>query len=421
MKKVLVELFICTLFASFFIFYKFNQIPNKLSLDEVEFTKLALSLKNSSYVPYSQIATGHATLYFYIILFSFKLFGVNNFALRFPAGFFGIANVILFYFISRLIFFCQNKNLKKSFASFVPFLLTALFASLRWNFTFARFSFEATFLLFLELSSMLALLIFWKNNKTRFLVISAIFAGLAFHSYYPGRIFFFLPIFALFFHSPVKTRIVSILLFLGVFSIIILPLVVYLIRGEDIRFQQQFFFADRTLSVPKKVAYFAINTIKLSLMFTLTGDLNGRHNYPGKPILNPIISSLFLFGFFIALFNIKNFYTQFFLVYLLLSLIPATLTYPWENPNLLRSFTSIIPVMYFIGYALVNFLDSARMTKINLLLVLIVIIGICAISVIYEQRTYFTYQMVVFRQAFEYPGTIKRILSLKLWEKTHFY
>lgn len=421
MKKVLVELFILILFAGFFIFYKFNQIPSKISLDEIEFSRLALSLQNSPYSSYSQMATGHATLYFYLILASFKLFGINNFALRFPAAFFGIVNVIVFYFIARIIFLPSNKIRQKLLVSVVPFLLTAIFASLRWNFTFARFSFEATFLTFLELSSILSLLIFWKNKKVRFLIISAISAGLAFHSYYPGRIFFLLPIFGILFHQSVKARISNLILYFGVFAIIILPLVVYLAQSKDIRFQQQFFFADHTLSAPKKVAYFAINTLKLAFMFTLTGDLNGRHNYPGKPILNPLVSSLFIFGFIMALFNIKNFYNQFFLIYLLLSLIPAALTYPAENPNLLRSFTSIVPMVYGIGYALVHFLGMAIEKKRNTLLVLAVIIGIFAVSVMYEQKTYFVYQKVVFRQAFEYPGSLERILSLKLWEKTHFY
>src|SRR3990167_7085285 len=104
MKKITIELFILLFISVFVIFFQFNQIPKKLSWDEVEFTRLALSLDGKSYTPYSELATGHSTLYFYIILASFKIFGLNNFALRFPSALFGVINVLIFYFISRIIF-----------------------------------------------------------------------------------------------------------------------------------------------------------------------------------------------------------------------------------------------------------------------------------------------------------------------------
>src|SRR3989344_6264012 len=104
MRKVIIEILILLFVSSFVVFFQFNQIPKKLSWDEVEFARLAISLENKPYTPYSQLATGHSTLYFYILLASITIFGLSNFALRFPSALFGITNIILFYFISRIVF-----------------------------------------------------------------------------------------------------------------------------------------------------------------------------------------------------------------------------------------------------------------------------------------------------------------------------
>ena len=143
--KKFVGLIVVILLSASIIFFQFNKVPQNLSFDEVEFGRLAKSLEGTPYQPYSNLATGHPTLYFYIIFFSFKVFGVNNFGLRFPSALFGILSVLFFYLIIKKIFNKQGP---------LFFVLSALiFLSSRWFFNFARFSFEATLLLFLELAS----------------------------------------------------------------------------------------------------------------------------------------------------------------------------------------------------------------------------------------------------------------------------
>ena len=209
MKKTATAAFILLLVSIIIIFFQFNKVPKKLAWDEVEFARLALSLKNQTYTPYSQLATGHSTLYFYILLASINIFGLTNFALRFPSALFGILNIMIFYLISRIVFakisyfpdhFLKHKSLIL-IKSLIPFFLSLILISSRWYFNFARFSFEATFLLFLELSAIYFFIkfissSFWQaervqNRSVISLVFSAVFSGLAFLSYYPGRIFFF--------------------------------------------------------------------------------------------------------------------------------------------------------------------------------------------------------------------------------------
>ena len=46
-----------------------------------------------------------------------------------------------------------------------------------------------------------------------------------------------------------------------------------------------------------------------------------------------------------------------FLLYFLLSIFPALMTYPWENPNMLRTYTSLPAIVYFVGLAILFFIN----------------------------------------------------------------
>ncbi len=391
-KKITQYLPLIILFviALLMIFFKFNQIPKNLNYDEIDFAKLALSLKQKPFMIYSSLATGHTTLYFYIILTAFKLFGINNFALRFPSAIFGVLNVMIFFLIFKSIF---NKQ------KYLPFFLSLVFLTSHWYLNFTRFSFEATFLLLLELISVYLLL-------QQRLVLSGIFAGLAFNSYMPGRIFFLLPLFFLFIKTLKLNYFKKIFLFIIPFIITILPLTIYLMTHKDIRFSQQFFIQNKKLTTAKKVDYLLSNIKSTVLMFNFRGDMNGRHNYPGKPALNPILMIFFVFGLLICLKNIKSFYNQLFLFYFLISLIPTLFTNPIENPNMLRTFTAVPAVVYFVGLTV-----SIILAKYKSLIISLIIFFLFSLSSLYELRTYFLFQSRVARNSFEIKCPIEKLVN----------
>lgn len=391
----LLPLIIIFSFSSFFIFFQFNKIPKNISYDEIEFAQLALSLDHRPYTPYSPIAFGHSTLYFYIILLSFKIFGVNNFALRLPAAIFGIANVIIFYLILKIIY-KKNKILNSQFL----ILNSLILLTSRWYLNFTRFSFESTFLLFLELVSIYYLLRSIDKSNWWYLIICGIFSGLAFNSYTSGRIFFFLPLILL------VIKKVQIKAFLIPFLIIVLPLSLYLVQKKDLRVEQQLFLTNKKLNYKTKTEYLFRNLKSTILMFNLHGDMNGRHNYPGKPALNPILGIFFTIGLVIGLKNIKLFHNQFFLVYLLISLVPTLLTNPVENPNMLRSFTAIPSIIYFIGVGILEILKKSKS-----FIIFVVITFFITVSSIYELRTYFNYQSRVMKNSFEIKCPIETIIK----------
>ncbi len=413
-RELFITLLIIFLLSVFVVFFRFNAIPKNLTFDEIEFSKLALSLDGKAYVPYSPLATGHATLYFYILLASMKLFGISSFALRLPAALFGVITPLVLFFVLR-------KSIRKTFPHHSPLLQEILpiagaflFATNRWYFNFARFSFEATFLLFLELISLYFVLKYSDHHQKKWLVYSAIFAGLAYNSYQPGRFFFAIPLLLIFltilerkqnrldFSFFTKQTAHSFLSFLVPFFIVILPLSLYLSSHQDIRMYQLFYPANTDMSVQEKGQFFLRNVSSSVGMFSIRGDVNGRHNYPNKPALNPIVSILFILGLVFCVKDIKKKTNQLFLMYFLLSLVPTLLTYPWENPNMLRTITVIPSVIYFSTISLGTlFYFAEHKLKVRYTLLLFVLFGLISASAVYDLRTYFLYQSTVFNEAFE--------------------
>jgi len=413
MKKFF-PIIILALVSVLIIFYRFTDIPKYLSFDEVEFTKLALSLDNKPYIPYSQLATGHSTLYFYILLSSLKTFGVNTFALRFPAAIFGILSVIFFYLILEIIF---KKD--KILNTYYLILTTLIFLTSHWFLNFSRFSFEATFLLFLELVSIFFLIktVFQKERLS--LIVSGLFTGLSFLSYTPGRIFFLLPVLYLFLTMKQwnNETIRRLLYFLIPFIIIITPLTSYLLTNKDTRVDQQFFLKNSEMTINEKMEGLWSNISKTALMFNVKGDVNGRHNYPNKPALNPILGILFIIGLIISIKNFNNLYNKLFLLYFLISIFPALMTYPWENPNMLRTYTVLPSVIYFIGNAIIILLTIVHKiinNKVFEYLILTTLYLILVFSCFYELRTYFKYQSVVFNQSFEIKLPLEKAIKVPL-------
>jgi 4-amino-4-deoxy-L-arabinose transferase-like glycosyltransferase len=400
---------IVALISAVVIFVKFNQIPAHLTWDEVEFARLAVSLGERGYTPYSEYATGHATPYFYIILASFKLFGLHEGALRFPAALFGVLASVALYFILRLVFERGSLTFaipgrKRHVEIETALLLTVIFITMRWYFGFARFSFEATLVLLLELVSLYGILNFIRQpKKTMWLILSALFAGLAFNSYQPGRFFAVVPVLALFLHKDTRSW-KNLLIFGGVFGILITPLSVYLSQHPDIRVKQQLYLQDETRTAMEKFGFFLDNVWRNTKLFFIEGDASGRHNYPFKAALNPILGILSLVGFVQALRTFRKPITLLFLLYFAIAMGPTLLTYPHENPNMLRTVTVIPAIIYFVGLGIAGLaelahkLDKKRLIGAYFGTILLLLI---TVSSILELRTYFVFQRAIFDQAFE--------------------
>jgi len=373
-KKRLYPILILLL-SGFLVFWQFTKIPSGLAADEVEFAKLALSL-DGKWQLFSPLATGHTTFYFYLLLFSIKSFGLSTFALRLPAAILAVLNSLLFYKLLR--FFFKNN---------LSFLGAIIFCSSHWVLNFGRYAFEATYLLFFELLAVIFLLQFLKTKRKRFYCLSLVASIFAFYSYLPGRIFFLLPLFILLINKAKPSLTVTYLIVLIIFAF---PL---LFAGGIMENRVlELTYLSKNMPLKTKFSYFTQNLGKNILMLNFEGDLNGRHNYPKKPGLNPALGILFWLGIIAGLKKLKS--SSLFYFWAIISIAPSLFTMPNENPHFLRTYTLTVSLVFFITLSLF-WIVKKRPRAIYWLALLILLSGI------YEVRTYFKYQTQVFKNAFE--------------------
>jgi len=374
-SKNTLNAFLIIVVSALVIFWQFPNLPQKLAFDEIEFTRLALSLENSFEI-YSTKATGHATPYFYLLLASLRTFGINSFGLRLPAALFGLVNPLLVYLVFRFYF---NKR--------SALLGSLIFATMHWVFQFSRFAFEATYLLFWELVAIYNLLAFNKNRESLHFILLTLATVIVFYSYLPGRIFFLLPLGYLVWQKfPLKT----VGLYFGAFLLFAIPLLIA--SGTVENRVGSLTYLNQPIPTSTKVTYFVTNVSKNLLMLNFSGDINGRHNYPEKPALNPFIGALFWIGIFLGIKHKPK--SRLFFLWMVLSIAATLLTIPSENPHFLRTYTITVSIVFFITLTLEKLWPKPKLLEYTL-------IGLIILSGIYEIRTYFKYQKKIFLSAFE--------------------
>ena len=123
---------------------------------------------------------------------------------------------------------------------------------------------------------------------------------------------------------------------------------------------------------------------------------------PIKRRLTPYLAFVSLRVGYLAIKKIKERNNQLFSFGFFFHLPPTLVTYPWENPNMFRTFTVIPSVVYFVGLTIkqlsnISFLQKPVLKKVFLVIIAVLLVGI---SSLYELRTYFVHQAQVFQGSF---------------------
>lgn len=279
-------------------------------------------------------------VYIYSIIPSILVFGLSEFAVRFPSAAGGVLTVFLVYLITKKLF--QNRRL----ALFASFFL----AISPWHIQFSRGGFEANFMVFLTLSGLYLFL--QSKEKLHMLLLSAAVFGLAFNTYQGAKMWG--PLFMLtivFFWKKELIRygkkLIFPLLILALFSLpVILNFNQSFLRGKAVSvFSEQ--GTDKIEAFAK--GYFS----HFSFVFLFTkGDTIGRHSVPGMGELYVFQLPLIVVGMFL-LFKSKFKNKNFLITWLILAPIPAALSAP--TPHSLRALT-FIPLWSVISALGLNFI-----------------------------------------------------------------
>src|SRR5207253_1198042 len=125
-KYILICLLIVTLLGGFLRFYQLGKLPKSLNVDEVSIGYNAYSILKTGKDEYGKpfpltfksLGDYKPPFYIYLVAPSIAIFGLNEFAVRFPSAFFGTLTIPALFLLIQ--FLTKNKFL----AFLGAFLLT---------------------------------------------------------------------------------------------------------------------------------------------------------------------------------------------------------------------------------------------------------------------------------------------------------
>ena len=191
LNKISLLILAIIFFAAVFLrFYQVENIPAALTWDEVAwgYNSYSLGLDGKDefgrFLPYDFLESFgdfKPPLYAYLGIIPIKLFGLTEFAVRFPSALFGVFTVILAYFLVKEIFYSSDR--KEYYALFSSFLL----AISPWHINLSRAAFEANVSQFFIILGVTMYLYAIRKNKW-FLILSAISFVVSLYTFNTARI-----------------------------------------------------------------------------------------------------------------------------------------------------------------------------------------------------------------------------------------
>lgn len=358
------------LVAAVLRFYRLGQVPPSLSWDETALGYNAYSLgltgkdEYGERFPLSYFASFgdyKPPVYVYLAVLPVKIFGLNEFAVRFPSAFFGVLTVLITYFLTKELLVSSMPKDLSVWASLVASFLLAISP---WHIIVSRQAFEANVATFLIVCG---IFLFLKSLKGEswLIFVAAAFFGLSFYTFNSARLFIPLLLFgwALIFRKELwkKKRSVLGAGLLGLF--LLLPLIPHLLSPQGkLRFKEVNIFSDsgvvleanRRIEVDQNVwwarmihnrrlgylrSFFVhyLDHFQTDFLF-FEGDINPKFSTRDTGQLYLIESLFLIVGFY---FLVKNGGQTAWLIlsWLIIGLVPAATAR--ETPHALRTLVTL--------------------------------------------------------------------------------
>lgn len=433
MKKYL---FIILLIAICLRFVNLDSIPPSLNWDEVSHGYNAYSILKTGHDEWGQflpLANFRAygdyplPLYMYLSMPFISIFGLNEFAIRFPSALLGSLTVLIVFLLAKEIF--KNKNI----ASFSAFLL----AMSPWGILPSRQVIQSTPAVFF-LSLGFLLLLKGLSGKKIMTILGAISIGLSAYSYHNTRILapFLLIFFCFLFRKKILANAKIYILPLIIICIFFIPLVWIIFFGEGAARASWVSIIDqgainqlndlRTTSIlPNPIPKLIYNRpvyflTKLSENYIgyfnpeylgIEGGTQYQFSVQHLGIVYPIELPFFYLGIILLLLKFIKMENEkkFLLGWLFLAPLPAAVT---RDPDqVIRSTIMITPYYVITGYGFIKLVEYIKNKfKISqIILFSSFIFGIFMLATIYLYDLWFIYPKQYsfawqygYKQAFQY-------------------
>ncbi len=425
--------FLIILVSIFLRFYKLGVNPPSIDWDETSIGYNAYSVLKTGADEYGNkfplsirsFDDYKPALYVYLDTIPIFLFGLNEFAVRFPAALFGVFTVIAVYFLTKEILFTWE-NKKQTVTSLI---VAFFFAISPWHLQFSRAAFEGNIGLFFLIAGLLFFLKALKDGN--FFYPSSILFSLSLYSYHSFRLFvplFLLALFIIFLKGVLnfkKQAIISLFIFF-LFSFPIWNSFLGT-AGTGSRLSMVTIFSDPTAinASIEEINYDKKNNDYVGLVFHnrrivyflaaakgyldhfnpdflfVHGDGGVQHHAVNVGMLYLWDVPFILAGIYYLLKKHDR-YTSVLFISFLLSPIPASIT--TGTPHPVRAIGMILGFHIFAAVGVVFFWEKIMLLK-NLLvrLALVLIITVCLIfNVSYYLHQYYVHTPVEYGYFWQY-------------------
>ncbi len=444
-RKKYFSLVLIILLASFLRFYQLGQNPPSLTWDEAAWGYNAYSLgidgkdEFGRFLPLDYLESFgdfKPPMYAYLDIIPVKLFGLNEFATRFPSALFGILTIIATYFLVKRIFY--NSANKEKYA-----LLSSFFLAISpWHILLSRAAFEANVASFFVIFGIYCFLK-GVQGKGWFIVLSAVSFTLSMYTFNSSRIV-----------SPILVIVLSILFFKKLLLIrkqvalaflvglmLMLPTIKFLLSPQaSLRFKEVNIFSDssvvatsnreiandnfawwsriihnRRFGYAKEFLRHYFDNINPIFLF-IKGDGNPKFSIQtvGQMYWWDIA---FFVGGILFLMRKKEGYWYIIPLWLILSIIPAATAR--ETPHALRIENSLPTFQIFTAYGCIVILDKIK--KFRRPILFIIFFGLF-LNLLYLYHDYFVHYARVFSGEWQYgyKDSIKYVESVnKNYDQIH--
>jgi len=348
------------LFGAAVRLYNLDEFPPGLWFDEADNILQAQHILNEpATVGAFSAFTNLPTAFLVPIALVVKLAGVSITSARLVAAAFGLAGIVAMFLMMR--------HMGGTLFGLIAAFLTA---AMRWDINWSRIGMHGvTMTFFTAITAWLTYRALRSERMADFALAGAAM-GLGMWFYTPFRLFpLVMGIVAL--HAFIFTRTARRRLLINFGALALFAAFVSLPVLQFAATQPEEFFrrsSDVSIfaHVPEGEAASAVrnNLLRHLRMFHFEGDPNGRHNIPGEPMLDTLSGLLMLAGLVVVAFRWRNAAMFALPFWVVIMIIPGTLSIPWESPQSLRSIAVIPAVIALITLAVGGIWQSGRALKL---------------------------------------------------------
>jgi 4-amino-4-deoxy-L-arabinose transferase-like glycosyltransferase len=329
--------------AAFMRSYRLQEMPYGVWYDAGEAALEAIEiLRGKPFSPLGVYSPNNPSLFFYLLAWAFKLFGVELLTMRLLVAAIGTLTVVAFYFLVRLIFGQRT-----------ALVAASLLAVSSWHVNFSRFGMGYS-----TLSPLFAVATFYyllrglRSGRKMDFALGGLMLGLGLYSYTAFRLFPFVILAYLLYgfllqRGGVRENLSGIAVYMLICLLVFAPLGVYAARHPDDftkRMAQTSLFAWKK-TPEERITALESNVRKHALMFNYRGDRNGRHGLPGAPTLDLIAAPLLVLGFGYCLYRWLSPPHFLLVVWFIITMQAGILSLDWEAPQAARTIVAI-PAVY---------------------------------------------------------------------------